>query len=111
MSGTQDPRVTVYSADGRIIAATMPEPAQLKPPALLPPAAAKPVSLQSPFNAKGDVVAPPLLPVKSTPKNHTVMGTGSRAVTVDELLSVDALPPDAPAPTVKTKRPPKGMTY
>ncbi len=111
MGGAQDPRVTVYSADGRMMAATPSEPARLTPPPLLPPTTAKPVALQSPFNAQGDVIAPPPPPATSKSKTQTVMGSGSRAVTVDDLLSVDALPPDAPAQTVKKKRPPKGMTY
>lgn len=106
MTGTKDPRVKVFSVDNGAPIATAPAPDVLTPmPTLLPPTEKNPTQLQSPFNARGEVVA------KAVPdtSRQVVMGTGSRAVSVDNLLDTESTPPPAKPP--RKSRPPMGMTY
>lgn len=107
MGGGDDPRVTIFDVDGAPVS-PRPEPDILTPmPVLQPPIAADPTPMKSPFNDRGEVVAKPADLVPPMSANGKVMGTGARAVSVDNLLDT---PPDM-SPKAKTTRPPKGMMY
>lgn len=108
MGGGKDPRVTVFDVDGGTPVMPEPEPEVIAPlPTLPPPISEKIAPLQSPFNKDGQVIA---APKDEVPAGRMVMGTGKRAVSVDNLLETESNPPAAKT-AVKKKRPPKGMTY
>lgn len=86
--GDKDPRVTVFSIDQGVpdvSVAVTPEILTPLPP-LPPPKEVAPIPLESPFNAKGEVVAVPV-PEKSGTQGGLPTGSSGK------------------------KRPPKGMTY